>query len=131
MRLTLFATTALAICSLSCEAQFIGNSPSLPANASSTTNDQVLQGLLTAKRSELIFEVDDLISVQVFGIKEYAVKQRVADDGSIIFPFVGKVPVAGLTVQQLQNVLASSLKQNGIVRDPQVTVISDLVLWLR
>lgn len=125
MRLPIFAITALAVCSLTSDAQFIGSSPSSVATVLSNTDATVLHDLLSAKRPELIFAVDDVISVQVFGIKEYAAKQRVADDGSIIFPFVGKVPVAGLTVQQLQNVLALSLRQDGIIRDPQVTVSAD------
>lgn len=102
---------------------------SLPAKLPSDTelpNLAELQSLLHAKRPPLVFQTDDLISIQVFGIETYAEKQRVSDDGTVILPLIGRTQVAGLTTEQLQASIARALGDKGMVRDAQVTVISDL-----
>ena len=102
----------------SCRAQFAGT----PASAASPEDDSLLQSLLHASRPELLFRVDDVVSAQIYGVKDYDVEQRVAGDGTIAFPLVGKVPVAGLTVQQLESRLDTLLTEGGMMRDPQVTI---------
>ena len=111
----------LALLGPPCFAQFLGSVPA-QGEKSTTENAALLQSLLQARRPILLFRADDVISVQVYGIKDYSVEQRVAEDGSIIFPLVGKVQVAGLTVEQLENTLAGLLAKSGMVREPQVTV---------
>ena len=62
----------------------------------------------------------------MFGIDTYAEKQRVGNDGTIVFPLIGRVQVAGLTTEQLQASIAQALNDRGMVRDAQVSIISDL-----
>ena len=100
--------------------------PAKPISDSDLPNLAELQSLLQAKRPPLLFQTDDVITVQVFGIDTYAEKQRVGDDGTVIFPLVGKVQVSGLTTEQLQARLAKALGDMGMVRDAQVTIISEL-----
>lgn len=104
-----------------CAAQFLGNVPGA-SQVPPAGDEPLLQALLHATRPELLFRPDDVISVQVYGVKEYAMQQQVADDGSINFPLIGKVQISGLTVQQVEKSLAQSLAANGMVSDPQVTV---------
>lgn len=102
---------------------------SLPSRSPSDAdlpNRAELEALLHAKRPPLVFRTDDVISVQIYGIDTYADKQRVSDDGTVIFPLIGKTQVAGLTTEQLQASIASALATRGMVRDAQVTVISEL-----
>lgn len=53
----------------------------------------------------------DLLDISVFGLPELSQTARVAEDGSINMPLLGRVEVAGLTVQELERKLASILDQ--------------------
>jgi polysaccharide biosynthesis/export protein len=107
-------------------AQLAGLDPVMqPAVARPSSPDELLP-LLTAERPLLTFQVDDEISVKVFGIDNFLDKQRVAEDGTIAFPLIGRVKVQGLTVNQLQTILAERLKTGAMVNDPQVTVYATL-----
>lgn len=121
MKVLLALTLTLALTSLSGQAQFLAPAPA--DNSSSASADRaLLESLLHARRPELLFKTDDVLSVQVYGIKAYAIQQQVAGDGSIVFPLIGKVQVSGLTVEQLQTILAQKLAESGMVHEPQVTV---------
>lgn len=111
----------LGLAGLPCVGQSIAPAAgvTLPADAA---NQAILESLLHAPKPELVFRPDDILTVQVYGITQYAVQQQVDQDGSIAFPLVGKIQVAGLTIQQLESTLASSLATGGMVQDPQVTV---------
>lgn len=120
MKIQISVTLGLALLPLAGHAQFHAPAPSSAQEGSA--DRAVLESLLHAERPELVFHPDDVISVKVYGIKEYAVQQQVAGDGSIVFPLVGKVEVAGMTVQQLESKLTHLLSSSGMVRDPQITV---------
>ena len=47
---------------------------------------------------------------------------RVADDGTVIVPLIGKVGVAGLTVEQAEQVIGSESIARGVFRNPCITV---------
>ena len=98
--------------------------------AQSATADTMLQNLLHAQPPELTFHADDVLAVQVYGVPEYNIEQRVARDGTIAFPLVGKVQVAGQTVQQLEGTLASLLAKNGMIKNPQVTIRAISQPWV-
>jgi polysaccharide biosynthesis/export protein len=65
---------------------------------------------------------NDLIRIQVFGEDDLTVESKVAGDGTINFPLLGPVPVAGKSVKELQEYLAERLAE-GYVRSPKVTVL--------
>ena len=64
----------------------------------------------------------DTVTVQVFGEPE-STPIYVAEDGTINAPYVGKVPVGGISPVEAANRLASALKNGGYFRDPHVTVM--------
>jgi len=82
-----------------------------------------LDQLLHATRPPVVFHPDDIVTVHIFGVEDYAVKQRVAEDGMIIFPQIGSTKVAGLTTEQLQNEIASSMAANSMIMHAQVSVV--------
>ena len=84
-----------------------------------------LEQLLKATRPPIVFHPDDIVTVQIAGIENYAVKQRIAEDGTIIFPQIGSTQVAGLTTEQLQNEIASSMAAKGMIMHAQVSVIAE------
>ena len=63
----------------------------------------------------------DLLEIQVFGVDDLDQTVRVADDGSITMPLLGRIEVSGLTQVELESLLAQLLGQR-YIRDPQVSV---------
>ncbi len=64
----------------------------------------------------------DVFEVSVYGEKELSGKHRIAEDGSIGFPLVGKVPVAGKTPSEVAATLQAKLKEGQILKEPYVQV---------
>ncbi|MGH7184031.1 MAG: SLBB domain-containing protein, partial [Nitrospiraceae bacterium] len=65
---------------------------------------------------------NDVVRIQVFGEEDLTVESKVGGDGIINFPLLGAVPIAGKTVNELQDYLAGRLAE-GYVRSPKVTVL--------
>jgi polysaccharide export outer membrane protein len=63
----------------------------------------------------------DLLEIKVFDLKELDQTVRVADDGSITLPLLGRLQVAGLTKGDLEALIAKLLEER-FVRNPQVTI---------
>lgn len=63
----------------------------------------------------------DLLEIHVFDLKELDQTVRVADDGSITLPLLGRLQVAGLKKGELEALIARLLEER-FVRNPQVTV---------
>jgi polysaccharide biosynthesis/export protein len=66
--------------------------------------------------------VDEQVRVVVFGQDQLTGQFRVNDRGSISVPLLGPIPAAGLTTGQLENSIASRLKEKKILVDPSVSV---------
>jgi polysaccharide export outer membrane protein len=73
------------------------------------------------ERSDYRIGRQDLLEVKVFDVEELNQLVRVADDGSITMPLLGRLVVAGLTKTDLEARIAALLEER-FVRDPQVTV---------
>ena len=89
---------------------------------------------------ELKLKVDDRISIQVFsinaelaapfntgagltdGVQESALTSTYGVDarGDIEFPVLGTLHVEGLTLKQVQNLIADAIRQKGYIKDPVV-----------
>ena len=66
----------------------------------------------------------DLFEVTVVGEKDLPKEYRVQPDCSIDFPYVDRVTdVCGLEPQQLVDKLKATLKEKGILTNPQVTLV--------
>lgn len=64
----------------------------------------------------------DTFEVRVFGEPDVGGAFQVQEDGSIVFPLLGRIEVVGKTQGQLAALLQAELAQ-GYLRDPQVTVV--------
>jgi polysaccharide export outer membrane protein len=67
----------------------------------------------------------DQISITVVDEADLTGKFRVDGDGMFSYPYLGRVPAAGLTLSALQNELTRQL-QNGYLKSPQVRVEMDV-----
>lgn len=63
----------------------------------------------------------DKIKIIVYGEPDLTMKLTLGDSGTISYPFLGNIQVAGLTVGQLENEITKGLK-NGYLVHPEVTV---------
>lgn len=64
----------------------------------------------------------DVFEVRVFGEKDLTGKHQVASDGTIHFPFIGVVAVAGKQPPMVAEEISSRLKTGGFLNEPQVSV---------
>ena len=64
---------------------------------------------------------NDVLEITVYGAPDLTTTVRVADDGSISYPLLGRVKVINLTPAQLEEILAQKLSEGYIV-NPQVSV---------
>ncbi|MBK8172638.1 MAG: polysaccharide export protein [Sandaracinaceae bacterium] len=67
--------------------------------------------------------VGDIFDVRVFDEAELTGTYRVAQDGSIDFPLVHRVQVAGLEPTQIADMISARLHDDGIMHDPHVSVL--------
>jgi polysaccharide export outer membrane protein len=63
----------------------------------------------------------DLLEIHVFDLKELDQTVRVADDGAITLPLLGRLEIAGMTKGDLEKLIAARLEER-YVRNPQVTI---------
>lgn len=63
----------------------------------------------------------DFISISVYGEPDLSIDVRIGSSGSISYPFLGDLKVAGLTVKQFEERIVSGLKGPYLI-EPSVTV---------
>jgi polysaccharide export outer membrane protein len=64
----------------------------------------------------------DLLQITVYGAPDLTTEARVNDAGNITMALIGSVYLAGLTSDQAQQLIATRLRDGGLLRDPQVAV---------
>ncbi len=64
----------------------------------------------------------DIVRISVYGQKDLDTVARLSSDGSITFPLLGTVSLAGLQVRDAERKIANELSGRSLVRDPQVTL---------
>jgi polysaccharide export outer membrane protein len=64
----------------------------------------------------------DMVRVTVFRNPELTTEARVSERGTILFPMIGEVPVAGLTPSQAGARIGDKLRSGKYVVNPEVTV---------
>jgi protein involved in polysaccharide export with SLBB domain len=65
----------------------------------------------------------DVFEVSVLGEKDLPKEYRVQPDGSIGFPYIDRITVAGLEPQQIEELIKKQLVEKKILVDPQVTLV--------
>jgi polysaccharide export outer membrane protein len=65
----------------------------------------------------------DLFEVSVLGEKDLPKEYRVQPDGSVDFPYLNRIQVAGLEPQEITDLIRKKLVEAKILQDPQVTLV--------
>ena len=79
------------------------------------------QSSVAASDPNYMLGPEDVLEIEVFNVPELKETVRVAADGQISLPLIGRVPATGLTAEQLRQELADKWGEN-YLQDPQVTV---------
>ena len=82
--------------------------------------DKVSTGLAQNDK-DFIIGVDDILQIQVWDNKDLDQVLPVRPDGKISFPLVGDVQAAGLTVNQLTDILSERLSKT--IKSPSVSIM--------
>jgi polysaccharide export outer membrane protein len=65
----------------------------------------------------------DIMRIAVFKNPDLSLDVRVSEGGTIDYPLVGSVPVAGTTLPAAEHKIAQMLKEGGFVLNPQVNIL--------
>ena len=107
-------------------APFLAACSSAPARVQNgpdaSVSQEVVQGLAQVRApSAYHLQPGDLLEIQVFMEDNMERTLRVSGGGSVTFPLVGNVPVAGYTVAEAEEQLANALKT--YLKNPQVSIL--------
>lgn len=69
-----------------------------------------------------VLGVNDEVDITLFGRTDTKVSTRIAEDGSVTFPFIGNVRARGETPRSLAAIIAARLKSGGYFTNPIVNV---------
>ncbi len=75
-----------------------------------------------ADNSEYTVGVDDVLEINILQPEKLTTTAAVSSDGSVSFPYIGNVPVKGLSLSKIQNEIQSRLS-DGYMKYPLVTVL--------
>jgi polysaccharide export outer membrane protein len=64
----------------------------------------------------------DVLSIRLYGEADYNPTVRIASDGNVTLPLIGKIHLGDLSVAQCEELIAHRLIEDGMYRDPQVLV---------
>lgn len=76
-----------------------------------------------AELEEYPLGAGDLVRISVFEHPEMAVEVRVDEAGTVSYPLVGALQVAGMSTREVEALLEQRLSAGGFIRNPQVSVL--------
>jgi polysaccharide biosynthesis/export protein len=65
----------------------------------------------------------DTIRISVYQSPDLSLETRVNEGGAISYPLLGRVQLAGLTINAAEAYIAAELKRRDFVKDPQVNIV--------
>lgn len=98
-----------------------------PLETPQQTNDRIraFANLVQKTQHEYTIGPGDLLSVEVFDVKELSGDFRVSQAGSLALPLLPvRLQVSGLTEAQVEKKIAEVLEVNGLVSHPQVSIVA-------
>jgi polysaccharide export outer membrane protein len=84
----------------------------------------LLSGISAAQAlSEYVVVPGDVVKVNVFKNPDLTLELRVSAAGTIAYPLIGSVAIAGITLPEAERKIAGLLKEGGFVLSPQVSIL--------
>jgi len=129
------ACLVLAACSLATPGQAVAQTVTPGAPASGATDMTPAQTVappvstsplpnqsMLYPGEDFLLGPGDLISVHLFGSLDYTATVRIGLDGTVELPYIGSVPLQGLTVRTAQARIEDRLRTGGFYRNPEITI---------
>lgn len=91
-----------------------------PTQASSSTASPLTNPSMLYPGEDFKLSPGDLISVRVFQQADYERTVRISSEGAAQLPFIGSVPLEGLSVREAQDRIADRLRTGQFFKDPEV-----------
>jgi polysaccharide biosynthesis/export protein len=85
--------------------------------SSDAQNDRDMQR--SGLNKEYLISVDDILEITVYGEEDFSTTVRVAQDGTVNYPYLGNIRAVGLTLRELEANITELLAQDYLV-NPQV-----------
>ncbi len=82
-----------------------------------STNSTPSQNSITTRK----IQANDIIAIRVVGETDLSMERRIGQDGSITYPYLEELKVAGKTPTEVERMIRDGLKE-GVLVNPQVTV---------
>lgn len=76
-----------------------------------------------AAAAEYRIGAGDVLRVSVFQNPDLTLETRVSEGGSVSYPLLGVLKLAGMSVVEAERTIADALKNGNFVRSPQVTIV--------
>jgi polysaccharide export outer membrane protein len=73
--------------------------------------------------AEVLLGSGDVMKISVYGSPDLATEARISEAGTISFPLIGQVPVAGIPAAAAEKKIAEMLETGGFVKKPQVNIL--------
>ncbi|MHB1938717.1 MAG: polysaccharide biosynthesis/export family protein [Acidobacteriaceae bacterium] len=104
-------------------AQFQGPAPT-KADSPNPENKGLMERAPTEvlPGNPIVLHPGDLINVSVYGVPDYKLGARIAGDGNVDLPLIGATHMAGLTVEQAQQLVAKKLIEGQMILNPDVLI---------
>jgi polysaccharide export outer membrane protein len=83
----------------------------------------LLAGAAHGQANDYTLGAGDVVKVTVFQNPDLTTETRVSEAGTITFPLIGQVGIAGQTPAQAERVIATRLRDGGFVNRPQVNLV--------
>jgi polysaccharide export outer membrane protein len=96
--------------------------PSRPPPDPATATDPEAPAIKLLASEDYRISPADVLEINVFQENDLKAILRVSNEGTIVFPLIGSVPVGGMTPQEAAHALQARLAQ-GYLTNPQVSVI--------
>lgn len=95
----------------------------------SATAEQIAEYSTNIQKSKAyVIEVSDVLNISVFGEPDLSLSLKVAENGTIAFPFVEAVEVKDLTTYEIEQTLEKRLMDGKFLLHPRVSVKLDIAL---
>lgn len=119
MKSSFFSVLGAAVLLTACASAPEQNQPAQQANDISREISQGIEQVRTS--SAYVLQPGDLLEIQVFMEDDMARTLRISGNGTLTFPLVGNIRVAGYTVAEAEARLAEALKT--YLKNPQVSML--------
>jgi polysaccharide biosynthesis/export protein len=117
-----FAIIAVLISSLGLAQSSASQNTNSPPAAGTNSTAAKSDDQVSPPAYEPLIGIGDLLKISILGITDYDQQLRVGGNGDVFLALAGSVHIAGLTIEQAQQVIRKRLVDGGYFADPQVSV---------